>query len=100
MEKISIIIPVYNGERYIDSICKQLNNQTFKDFANSISKNSLGLLRHQKYSYQYILEDLRRKNPNLPSLYNIIMSYQITKANIEDGLSYDTRWAFNGTCRR
>ena len=77
-----------------------LKSQTFKDFANSISKNSLGLLRHQKYSYQYILEDLRRKNPNLPSLYNIIMSYQITKANIEDGLSYDTRWAFNGTCRR
>ena len=31
-KKLSIIIPVYNGENYIKSICKQLNNQTYKDF--------------------------------------------------------------------
>ncbi|MCI8482443.1 MAG: amino acid adenylation domain-containing protein [Clostridia bacterium] len=74
------------------------NNLSFQDFVSNIAKQSLSMLRHQKYSYQHILEDLRQKNPNLPNLYNIVMSYQVTRANIEQGLSYDTRWAFNGNC--
>jgi amino acid adenylation domain-containing protein/thioester reductase-like protein len=74
------------------------NNPSFQSFVTSIAKDSLGMLRHQKYSYQYILEDLRSKNPSLPNLYNMIMSYQITKANTEDGLSYNTNWSFNGNC--
>lgn len=74
------------------------DNPTFRSFVASIAKDSLGMLRHQKYSYQYILEDLRKQNPSLPNLYNMIMSYQITKANAENGLSYETRWAFNGNC--
>lgn len=74
------------------------NNPTFSSFVCSVSKDSLQMMRHQKYSYQYILEDLRSKNPNLPSLYNTVMSYQITKASVENGLSYNTRWAFNGSC--
>lgn len=74
------------------------NNPTFSSFVCSVAKDSLQMMRHQKYSYQYILEDLRSKNPNLPSLYNTVMSYQITKASVENGLSYNTRWAFNGSC--
>lgn len=70
----------------------------FKSFVDKIAKDSLGMLRHQKYSYQYILDDLRKENPNLPNLYNILISYQVTKANAEDSLSYETRWAFNGNC--
>ncbi|MBO5479216.1 MAG: amino acid adenylation domain-containing protein [Clostridia bacterium] len=72
------------------------DNPTFHSFVANVAKDSLGMLRHQKYSYQYLLEDLRKQNPNLPGLYNIIMSYQVTKANTENGLSYETRWAFNG----
>lgn len=74
------------------------DNQTFKSFVCNIAKDSLSMLRHQKYSYQYILEDLRSKNPNLPNLYNVVMSYQITKTNLENNISYDTDWIFNGTC--
>lgn len=72
-------------------------NQTFKDFASKIAKSSFEMLRHQKYSYQYILEDIRKRDASLPNLYHILMSYQITKTSEESGVPYDTRWAFNGT---
>ena len=70
----------------------------FNTFASNIAKASLSMLRHQKYYYQNILEDLRNREPNLPNLYSILISYQITKASTEKGLSYTTRWNFNGTC--
>lgn len=72
------------------------DNLDFKSFVSNIAKDSLGMLRHQKYYYQNILEDLRKNNPNLPNLYNVLISYQVTKANTEEGLNYTTRWAFNG----
>lgn len=70
---------------------------SFKSFVTTIAKDSIAMLRHQRYSYQHILEDLRQKDYSLRSLYSIILSYQITKANIEEGLSYQTQWDFNGT---
>lgn len=72
------------------------NNLDFKSFVSNIAKDSLGMLRHQKYYYQNILEDLRNRDTSIPNLYNVLISYQVTKANTENGLSYNTRWAFNG----
>ena len=73
------------------------NSSSFNELATSIAKNSMGMLRHQKYPYEYLLKKLREKEPNLPNLYNVLISYQITKA-ITDGLKYTTTWAFNGNC--
>lgn len=69
----------------------------FKSFASNVAKDSLGMLRHQKYYYQTILDDLRKNNPTLPNLYNILISYQVTKATTEKGVNYSTRWVFNGS---
>lgn len=71
-------------------------NVSFIDFAIKIAKDSLGMLRHQKYSYGYILEELRKKSSSLPNLYNVTFSYQITKAS-DNGQDYDTAWIFNNT---
>lgn len=71
------------------------NNVSFIDFTNSISKNILRILRHQKYSYNEILEGLRNKYENLPNLYNVMVSYQITKAFDENFGNYETNWTFN-----
>ena len=30
------------------------------------------MFRHQKYPYQNILEDIRKKNPSQPNLYDIL----------------------------
>lgn len=68
----------------------------FAKFSKNIATDCLSMLRHQKYSYQYILDDLRKNNPTLPSLYSFLISYQITKSGIQDGLTYNTRWNFNG----
>ena len=58
----------------------------------------MALLRHQKYSFQYIIEDLRKKESTLPKLYNVLYSYQITKMNEnEDALNHTTSWIFNKT---
>ncbi len=69
----------------------------FKSFVSNIAKDSIGMLRHQKYYYQTILDDLRKNNPKLPNLYNILISYQVTKAATEKGVNYSTRWIFNGS---
>lgn len=70
--------------------------KTFSEFLQNIYKNSMGLLKHQKYPYQEILNYIREKDNTVPNLYNIILSYQITKAYAEGSLKYETRWAFNG----
>lgn len=71
----------------------------FKTFIRNISTDSMNMLKHQKYSYQCLLEDLREKNKNLPKLYNILLSYQITNAQMSGGdVKYKTDWTFNGCC--
>lgn len=72
------------------------NNSTFTELLTSISKDSMGLLRHQKYPYQNILEDLRKKDASIPNLYNILLSYQTTAFSDDCEISHDTRWIFNG----
>ena len=74
------------------------SNNNFLDFLNIVAKDSKDLLKHQKYSYNNILNDLRKKDSSVPSLYNVILSYQITKASAFSEINYNTHWAFNGTC--
>jgi len=71
--------------------------KSFTDFSKQVSSDSLSMLRHQKYPYQKILENLRNKQSDLPNLYSILLSYQITKTNTEN-CNYETRWAFNNNC--
>ena len=52
----------------------------FKTFVKNIATDSIDMLKHQKYSYQCLLEELRKKDNNIPNLYNILLSYQITNA--------------------
>ena len=72
-----------------------INNTSFDSFAKTVSKNVIGILRHQKYSYNSILEDIRSKYSNAPNLYNIMFSYQLTKAYDKSIGNYKTYWGFN-----
>ena len=71
----------------------------FKEFVKNIAIDSINMLKHQKYSYQCLLEKLREKNKNIPNLYNILLSYQVTNAQMSGGdIKYRTEWTFNGCC--
>ena len=68
------------------------SDEAFSKFANNLSLDILSNLKHQKYSYSQVLEDLRNKNSNISTLYNIVISYQITKAFNKDCGNYTTDW--------
>ena len=69
---------------------------SFLDFATKTSIDIMSIFRHQKYSYGNIIEDMRKKDDNMSNLYNISLSYQITRAS-EDANNYESSWAYNGT---
>ena len=77
----------------------KLNSEnSFVDFVKQISSSSLSMLRYQKYPYQMLLENLRKKDKNLPGLFDVMLSFQITKAhdkNIE--IPYDVEWLGTST---
>ena len=75
-----------------------IENNTFTEFAIDNNINLMSVLRHQKYSYTDIIEDVRTKNPDIPNLYDIAISYQITKATADDIGNYTTNWTFNNNC--
>ena len=84
---------------FVNTVPLRINldeNMKISDFISEIYRNFLSLLRHQKYSYQDILEDLRKKKPQMPNLYNVLLSYQITKIKSIDNLKYFSEWNFNG----
>ena len=72
-------------------------NSSFIDFSKKIGASCFSMLRHQRYPYQCILEDLRKKDSNIPNLYNIILSYQIT-STVNDNIDCESHWIFNGNC--
>ncbi len=108
LEDICIGTPILNRTNFkeknttgmfINTLPLRVNvntSMTFQEFLNSVMTNSMSLLRHQKYSYQNIIEDLRKKQSNLPALYQIMVSYQITKINKEqETIPHESIWHFN-----
>lgn len=75
-----------------------LADGSFKDLVNSFSQKMREILRHQKYSYNTILEDIRTRTNSVPNLYNVLISYQITKVFDESIGNYKTTWTFNKYC--
>ncbi len=73
-------------------------NIDFNTYTSGISRDTISMLRHQKYPYQLMLEELRKKDSSIPNLYNIVLSYQLTKSGADEGIDYKTRWAFSGSC--
>ena len=71
------------------------DTNTFLDLSINVAQNSMLMLKHQRYSYQSLLEDLRKRDSSIPNLYNVLISYQITRASTESS-KYHTDWNFNG----
>lgn len=68
---------------------------SFSAFVNQLATQFVSMYRHQKYPYQSMLQEARKDNSSLPNLYNILLSYQITKTKDESDVNYSTNWVFN-----
>ena len=80
---------------FINTIPVRINlsqNLQFTDMLHSLNLNIMNNLKHQKYSYSMLLEDLRKKDNSISTLYDVIISYQITKALNKDFDNYTTEW--------
>ena len=74
------------------------DNIDFISFVKSIAQSSMAMLRYQKYPYQMLLEELRKENNSLPSLYDVMLSYQVTKANDRTSeIPYEVEWVPTNT---
>ncbi len=74
------------------------SDMKFADFLDINRSNLTSILRHQRYPYSQLIDDLSSENNSLNHLYNIAVSYQITKAVSRDIGDYETEWIFPGAC--
>jgi hypothetical protein len=69
----------------------------FRTFAKIVTGETISLLKHQKYPYDFILNDVRKKFKITNSVFDIVIIYQnakLTKNKYNE--EYITRWHFNG----
>lgn len=72
------------------------HNMAFADYLSKISSDFSKIFRHQKYPYQYLLEDLRKMDSKIPNLYNVLISYQNVRSDKQtSNISYESRWVEN-----
>ena len=70
---------------------------TFTEFAQVISGDWFSALKHQKYPYDMLMQELRKKHKGLESLYDVTLSYQIgTLEKDVEQFNYEGRWHFSG----
>ena len=73
-------------------------NSDFISCAKQIAQSSLSMLRYQKYPYELLLQNLRKLDNNLPALYDVMLSYQVTKAHDKNStLPYEVEWLGTST---
>lgn len=85
---------------YISTIPFKINISTeekYLDFIKNLKKNYFEILRNQKYPYNKILEDIRKKTNVSKNLYDVAFSYQNARDNHStSNISYESDWIFNG----
>ncbi|CAM5480323.1 Carrier domain-containing protein OS=Lysinibacillus sphaericus OX=1421 GN=LS41612_16120 PE=3 SV=1 [Lysinibacillus sphaericus] len=51
-------------------------NESFIDCVQNISKKMKSILRHQKYPYNLLIDELRKNNPDIQKLFSVVVEYQ------------------------
>ena len=76
--------------------CNIKNDISFSEYLLNIATTSMGMLRHQKYPYSDLLANLRKEEPTIPNLYDVVLSYQNIRSNKQTAkVKYHTKWNFN-----
>ena len=70
------------------------NSLKFIEFAKNLSDDLFSIYRHQKYSYENILQDVRKLDPSIPNLYDILISYQNMRSSKQESkIDFSSHWA-------
>lgn len=96
--KVSIGLPVYNGEKYLREALDSLLSQTFRDFELIISDNaSTDATREIVLDYQQRDSRIRyiRQNTNIGAGKNFLFVLAMAKAELFMWASHDDIWAEN-----
>jgi len=73
------------------------DHMDFKTFVKIVSGESISLLKHQKYPFDLILKEIRRKYKITDTIFDIVITYQNARfAKEKYAEQYITRWHFNG----
>lgn len=73
------------------------DSMDFKTFAGTMLRENMDVLRHQKYPYNYLLRDLKKKHKLTDRLFDIVLSFQNSKFHKkETDEDYVAKWLFSG----
>lgn len=85
---------------YISTIPFKFHIDYLMDFPSlikTISQDMRQVFRHQKYPYQNILQNLRKIEPQVPNLYDFLISYQNMRMDTKvNSIPYEATWISNG----
>jgi fengycin family lipopeptide synthetase D len=92
-----------SGDRfgmYVSTVPIRLSiddGKTFKEFIDDVSDEWFSILKHQRYPYDLLIQQIHESNGNLDQLYDLSLSYQVgTFEKGKRNFSYEGRWHFSG----
>ena len=69
----------------------------FSEFTKIMLSESISILKHQKYPYNYLIRDLKKKHQLSNRLFDIVLNYQNSKLKTKESAEeYLSRWHFSG----
>lgn len=69
----------------------------FSELVKYVTKELMSMLRHQKYPYSMLQQEIHKKYKMSERLFDILISYQNAIVDIdEEGLQHESRWHFCG----
>ena len=72
------------------------SNSSFTEYLKSVSLSLLQILRHQRYPYDILLQDIKEKYNLNENLFDLVVSYQNARDNKQDSnINYETNWIFS-----
>nr|AHJ59492.1 nonribosomal peptide synthase subunit [Bacillus pumilus] len=72
-------------------------SQSFLDFVKQVMADQMKILRHQKYPYNLLMNDLREREGFTGRLFDISLEYQVMQWQKKENLSFMTEPIFSGS---
>ncbi|MFS0655356.1 amino acid adenylation domain-containing protein, partial [Bacillus sp. 179-C3.3 HS] len=72
-------------------------SQSFLDFVKHVMADQMKVLRHQKYPYNLLINDLREKEGFTGRLFDISLEYQVMQWEKREDISFITEPIFGGS---